>query len=345
MEDAGNPLVSVRDLHVEFDAPAGAVPAISGISFDIRPDETVGLVGESGSGKSVTALAIMGLLDLNAKVRGQILSGGRDLVGLSESQLREVRGREMAMIFQDPMSSLDPLYSVGNQLVEAIRLHSDLSRERAVNRAAELLDQVGIPDPRSRLRAYPHQMSGGQRQRVMIALALACSPRLLIADEPTTALDVTIEAQILELIRDLQREYHMSLLLVTHDMGVVAEMADRVVVYYAGQVVETGAADRVLLHPRHPYTAALFRSVPSPTTDRSIPLTAIPGTVPHPRNFPAGCRFHPRCELAFGRCRDEVVPLFALEGGTRHSRCWLAEGGDDAAAPRLSRDALVEVSP
>jgi peptide/nickel transport system ATP-binding protein len=344
MEDADGPLVSVRDLHVDFNTPAGPVPALSGISFDIGRNETVVLVGESGSGKSVSALAIMGLLDVNARVKGEILCGGRDLVTLRESQLREVRGRDIAMIFQDPMSSLDPLYSVGNQLVETIRLHTDLSRERAIDRATQLLDQVGIPDPRTRLKAYPHQMSGGQRQRVMIALALACSPKLLIADEPTTALDVTIEAQILELIRDLQREYHMSLLLVTHDMGVVAEMADRVVVYYAGQVVEMGAAERVLLHPRHPYTEALFRGVPSPTTDRSLPLIAIPGAVPSPRNFPAGCRFHPRCELAFGRCTDEAVPLFPLEGGTRHSRCWLAEGGADAPVARLTRDELAQVA-
>ena len=344
MKDADGPLVSVRDLHVDFNTPSGPVPAVSGISFDILRDETVVLVGESGSGKSVSALAIMGLLDVNARVRGQILCGGRDLATLTESQLRQVRGREIAMIFQDPMSSLDPLYSIGNQLVETIRLHTDLSRERAIHRATELLDHVGIPDPRARLKAYPHQMSGGQRQRVMIALALACSPRLLIADEPTTALDVTIEAQILELIRDLQREYHMSLLLVTHDMGVVAEMADRVVVYYAGQVVEMGAAERVLLHPRHPYTEALFRGVPAPTTDRALPLTAIPGAVPSPRNFPTGCRFHPRCELAFARCKQEAVPLFPLEGGTRHSRCWLAEGGADAPVARLTRDELAQVS-
>jgi oligopeptide/dipeptide ABC transporter ATP-binding protein len=345
MEDAGGPLVSVRDLHVAFNTPAGPVPALSGVSFDIGRNETVVLVGESGSGKSVTALAIMGLLDLNARVRGQIICGGRDLAALTESQLREVRGREIAMIFQDPMSSLDPLYTVGNQLVETIRLHTDLSRERAIDRATELLDQVGIPDPRARLRTYPHQMSGGQRQRVMIALALACSPRLLIADEPTTALDVTIEAQILELIRNLQHEYHMSLLLVTHDMGVVAEMADRVVVYYAGQVVETGTADRVLPYPRHPYTEALFRGVPSPSTDRSLPLVAIPGVVPSPRDFPSGCRFNPRCDVAFARCQDEPVPLFPLEGGTRYSRCWLAEGGADAPVLRMSRDALAQVSP
>ena len=345
MDDAGKPLLSVRDLHVEFDTPTGPVAAVSGVGFDIANEQTVALVGESGSGKSVTSLAIMGLLDSRAKVRGEVRIGGRNLLDLSEAQLREVRGREIAMVFQDPMSSLDPLYSVGNQLVETIRLHTDLTRMQAIERAAELLDQVGIPDPRSRLKAYPHQMSGGQRQRVMIALALACSPRLLIADEPTTALDVTIEAQILELIRELQREYRMSVLLVTHDMGVVAEMADRVVVYYAGQVVETGRADRVLLHPRHPYTAALFKGVPTPSTDRALPLTAIGGAVPNPREFPSGCRFHPRCDLAYGRCVDGAVPLFPLEGGTRYSRCWLSDGGDDAPAVRPVGDRLVEVLP
>jgi peptide/nickel transport system ATP-binding protein len=345
VDDAGKPLLSVRDLHVEFDTPTGLVPAVSGVGFDIANEQTVALVGESGSGKSVTSLAIMGLLDPRARVRGEVRIGGRNLLDLSESQLREVRGREIAMIFQDPMSSLDPLYSVGNQLVETIRLHTDLTRIQAIERAAELLDQVGIPDPRTRLRAYPHQMSGGQRQRVMIALALACSPRLLIADEPTTALDVTIEAQILELIRDLQRQYRMSVLLVTHDMGVVAEMADRVVVYYAGQVVETGRADRVLLHPRHPYTAALFKGVPSPTTDRSLPLVAIRGAVPNPREFPSGCRFHPRCDLAFSRCLDGAVPLFPFEGGTRFSRCWLSDGGGEWPAPEPHGDRLVEVMP
>jgi len=345
VDDAGKPLLSVRDLHVEFDTPTGPVAAVSGVGFDIANEQTVALVGESGSGKSVTSLAIMGLLDSRAKVRGEVRIGGRNLLDLSEAQLREVRGREIAMVFQDPMSSLDPLYSVGNQLVETIRLHTDLTRMQAIERAAELLDQVGIPDPRSRLKAYPHQMSGGQRQRVMIALALACSPRLLIADEPTTALDVTIEAQILELIRELQREYRMSVLLVTHDMGVVAEMADRVVVYYAGQVVETGRADRVLLHPRHPYTAALFKGVPTPSTDRALPLTAIRGAVPNPREFPSGCRFHPRCDLAYGRCVDGAVPLFPLEGGTRYSRCWLSDGDGEAPAVRPVGDRLVEVLP
>jgi peptide/nickel transport system ATP-binding protein len=337
-------LLSVEDLHVEFDTPAGRVEAVSGVSFDIGQHETVALVGESGSGKTVTALSMMGLLDRGARVSGRIACGGRDLTQLPESQLRRVRGHEIAMIFQDPMSSLDPLFSVGNQLVETLRLHTDLNRRQAADRAVELLDQVGIPDPRSRLRSYPHQMSGGQRQRVMIAIALACSPRLLIADEPTTALDVTIEAQILELIRDVQREYRMSVLLVTHDIGVVAEIADRVVVFYAGQVVELGTADQILGEPRHPYTTALFKGIPTPTTDKSLPLTAIPGAVPPPRDFPPGCRFHPRCALAFDRCQRGAVPLFPLAGGTRHSRCWLAEGGPHAPAVAPVHDGLAKVA-
>ncbi|GGK74744.1 ABC transporter ATP-binding protein [Mangrovihabitans endophyticus] len=335
------PLLAVHDLHVDFDTPAGPVAAVSGVSFEIEPNETVALVGESGSGKSVTALAMMRLLGRGATLRGQITCDGRDITGLTEKQMRSVRGRAMTMIFQDPMSSLDPLYSVGNQLVETVRLHNRMSRARAVERATELLDQVGIADPRGRLRAYPHQLSGGQRQRVMIALALACSPRLLIADEPTTALDVTIEAQILELIRGLQREYRMSLLLVTHDMAVVAEMADRVVVMYAGQVVESGAAEQILRQPQHPYTTALFQCIPTPVTDRSAALTAIPGAVPSPHELPPGCRFHPRCAVAFDRCVTGQVPLFPLDGGARHSRCWLS---GDAASGRADRTVVTSAS-
>jgi peptide/nickel transport system ATP-binding protein len=345
MANTNAPLLEVEDLRVEFTTLAGPVEAVSGVSFEIAEDHTVAVVGESGSGKSVTALAVMGLLDSGRVTSGRIAYAGRELTELDEAAMRKVRGSEIAMIFQDPMTCLDPLYSVGNQLVEAIRLHTDLDKKKAVDRAAELLDQVGIPDPRTRLRSYPHQLSGGQRQRVMIALALACSPRLLIADEPTTALDVTVEAQILELIRELQREYHMALLLVTHDMGVVAEMADRVVVFYAGQVIEQGVADDVLRKPKHPYTAALFEGIPTPTTDRSLPLTAIPGAVPSLRELPSGCRFHPRCPQAFDRCASGAVPLFPLDGGRRTTRCWLGENDDgDGAAGRtgipLSKVAL-----
>ena len=336
MDEAREPLIAVDDVHVAFNTMAGEVEALTGVSFDIRANETVAVVGESGSGKSVTALAIMGLLDGGGVTSGQIRSGGRDLASLGEKQMRGVRGAEIAMIFQDPMTCLDPLYTVGNQLLEAIRLHNDLNKKEAIQRAIELLGHVGIPDPEKRIKSYPHELSGGQRQRVMIALALACRPRLLIADEPTTALDVTVEAQILQLLRDLQKEMEMSILLVTHDMGVVAEMADRVVVFYAGQVVEQGTVDQVLQNPRHPYTAALFEGIPTPHSDRSQPLTAIPGAVPSLRELPSGCRFNPRCRFSFDRCRTESVPLFGLEGG-RQSRCWLAEDGGN---PDLSAESV-----
>ncbi|PRZ42577.1 peptide/nickel transport system ATP-binding protein/oligopeptide transport system ATP-binding protein [Antricoccus suffuscus] len=331
MDDARDPLIALDDVHVTFKTLAGEVEALTGVSFDIHANETVAVVGESGSGKSVTALAIMGLLDGGGVSSGQVISGGRNLAALGEKQLRKVRGSEIAMIFQDPMTCLDPLYTVGNQVVEAVRLHTDLSKKDATARAVELLGQVGIPDPDKRIKSYPHQLSGGQRQRVMIALALACKPRLLIADEPTTALDVTVEAQILQLLRDLQKEYQMAILLVTHDMGVVAEMADRVVVFYAGQVVEQGLVNEVLRDPQHPYTTALFEGIPTPHTDRSEPLTAIPGAVPSLRELPSGCRFNPRCRLAFDKCTSGDVPLFLLDGN-RQSRCWLAEG-DSASRP------------
>jgi oligopeptide/dipeptide ABC transporter ATP-binding protein len=316
----------VEDLHVQFKTGAGQVEALSGVTFDVNANETVAIVGESGSGKSVTALTIMGLLAGGRVTGGRILSNGRNIAGLKDKDLRGVRGTEIAMIFQDPMTSLDPLYSVGNQIVEAIRLHEKVSKKAARDRAIDLLTQVGIPDPQRRVDAYPHQLSGGQRQRVMIAIALACSPKLLIADEPTTALDVTVEAQILELMRELQREREMSVLLVTHDMGVVAEMADRVVVFYAGQVVEQGTAAEVLASPSHPYTEALFESIPTPTSDRTIPLRAIRGAVPSLLHMPQGCRFNPRCNHAFDKCRTEAVPQFAI-GGQQISRCWLHEEG------------------
>ena len=341
MDDTRDPLIAVDDVHVTFKTMAGEVEALTGVSFDIHPNETVAVVGESGSGKSVTALAIMGLLDGGGVSGGRIVSGGRNLAAMSEKQLRGVRGSEIAMIFQDPMTCLDPLYTVGNQVVEAIRLHHKVSKKEATQQAIELLAQVGIPDPEKRIRSYPHQLSGGQRQRVMIALALACKPRLLIADEPTTALDVTVEAQILQLLRDLQKEYEMSILLVTHDMGVVAEMADRVVVFYAGQVVEQGRVDQVLRDPRHPYTTALFEGIPTPHTDRSEPLTAIPGAVPSLRELPSGCRFNPRCRLAFDKCTSGAVPLFALPDG-RQSRCWLAETDD--ASRSVSEPLAAEVA-
>ncbi|OZM82046.1 peptide ABC transporter ATP-binding protein [Pseudonocardia sp. MH-G8] len=322
------PLLQVEDLRVAFDTPDGTVEAVSGVSFSVGAQETVAVVGESGSGKTVTALAVLQLLDGGRISGGRVLWDGEDLAALDRRALRRVRGNEIAMIFQDPMSSLDPLYSVGHQIVEALRLHRRISKREARERAAELLEQVGMPDPRRRLASFPHQLSGGQRQRVMIAIALACSPRLLIADEPTTALDVTIEAQILELLGDLQREYRSAMLLVTHDMGVVAETADRVVVFYAGQVVEQGATADVLRDPQHPYTAALLDAMPTPGTDRAQPLAAIPGSVPPLRAMPSGCRFHTRCTLAWDECGREEPVLHELPGD-RGARCLLHRPGQE----------------
>jgi oligopeptide/dipeptide ABC transporter ATP-binding protein len=329
------PLLRIEDLRVQFPTPGdgGSVEAVSGVSFTVSAEQTVAVVGESGSGKSVTALAVLRLLDGGRISGGRVLWDGRDLAELDGRGMRRIRGDEIAMIFQDPMTSLDPLYTVGHQVVEAIWLHRRVSKRAARERAIELLDQVGIPDARSRVDSYPHQLSGGQRQRVMIAIALACSPRLLIADEPTTALDVTIEAQVLELLRTVQREYRTALLLVTHDMGVVAETADWVVVYYAGQVVEQGPTAQVLSDPQHPYTAALLAAVPTPTTDKSLPLPAIPGAVPSLRDTPSGCRFHPRCPRAWDECARTEPQLYAIGGG-RVSRCLLRRDGarDDVVA-------------
>jgi len=331
------PLLQIEDLRVEFTTAAGTVEAVSGVSFSVAENQTVAVVGESGSGKSVTALAVLRLLDGGRISGGRVLWDGRDLADLDARGMRRVRGDEIAMIFQDPMSSLDPLYSVGHQVVEAIRLHRRVSKRAARERAIELLDQVGIPDPRSRIYAYPHQLSGGQRQRVMIAIALACSPRLLIADEPTTALDVTIEAQVLEVLRTVQREYRTALLLVTHDMGVVAETADWVVVFYAGQVVEQGPTAQVLGDPRHPYSAALLAAVPTPTTDKTLPLAAIPGAVPSLHDTPAGCRFHPRCPQAWDECATTAPDLYSL-GGDRTSRCLLHRAAPHGTVAAVGRE-------
>jgi peptide/nickel transport system ATP-binding protein len=325
------PLLQVEDLHVEFDTPDGTVEAVAGVGFTVGAQETVAVVGESGSGKTVTALAVLQLLDGGRISRGRVLWDGEDLAALDRRALRRIRGNEIAMIFQDPMTSLDPLYSVGHQIVEALRLHRRIGKQEARERAVELLEQVGMPDPRRRLASYPHQLSGGQRQRVMIAIALACEPRLLIADEPTTALDVTIEAQILELLATLQHEYRSAMLLVTHDMGVVAETADRVVVFYAGQVVEQGPTADVLRDPKHPYTVALLDAVPTPETDRAQPLAAIPGVVPPLRAMPSGCRFHTRCALAWDECAHDEPVLHDLPGD-RSARCLLHRPGAAPAA-------------
>ena len=332
-------LLEVEDLHTHFFTEEGVVRAVDGISFDVRERETLAVVGESGSGKSVSSLSILRLIP---SPPGRIVSGairfrGRDLLRLSGEEMRRIRGKEISMIFQEPMTSLNPVYSCGEQIMEALVLHERLGRAAARVRTIELLRMVGIPSPEQRVDEYPHEMSGGMRQRVMIAMALACKPAILIADEPTTALDVTIQAQILELLKRLQGELGMAVLLITHDLGVVAETADRVVVMYAGQVVESCDVRALFRRTLHPYTAALLRSLPRiGSRDR---LRVIPGSVPNPAAFPPGCRFAPRCPVAEARCL-EPVPLTELEPGHR-VRCVRAS---EIAAGRLEPAPLAERS-
>ncbi|GAA1172055.1 ABC transporter ATP-binding protein [Pseudonocardia alaniniphila] len=324
-----SPLLEVHDLCVRFDHPAGSIEAVAGVTFDVCAGETVAIVGESGSGKSVASLAVLGLLGPGRVAGGSVTWRGEELIDATPDRMRALRGAEIAMVFQNPMSSLDPLFTVGDQIAEALRAHRSLPRAQARRRAVELLRDVGIPDAHRRVRSYPHELSGGQQQRVVIAIALACSPALLIADEPTTALDVTVEAQVLRLMRDLQRDRGTALLFITHDMGVVAEMADRVVVMYAGKVVEQGPVEEILRTPRNPYTRALLDSIPTRAVPRDQPMPAIAGAVPHPLEIPTGCRFHPRCPTALPRC-STAEPVLVDLGPGRTSRCWLHE---EPAAP------------
>jgi oligopeptide/dipeptide ABC transporter ATP-binding protein len=313
-----DPLLSVEDLRVEFWTSRGTVYAVNGISFDVAAGETLGIVGESGCGKSVTSLALLGILSRAGRVTsGRAAFGGKDLLALDDGELRKIRGREIAMIFQDPMSSLNPVLTVGRQIREALETHFDMERRPADRRAVELLDQVGIPSARQRLEDYPHQFSGGMRQRAMIAMALACEPKLLIADEPTTALDVTIQAQILDLLRELVSGRDTSLILITHDLGVVAGMCDRVHVMYAGTFVETGTADQVFAAPQHPYTFGLLQSVPRLDTNRRLALRPIAGS---PRNMlspPDSCPFAPRCPNRIEVCTQLLPPLVPVDPGHR----------------------------
>jgi oligopeptide/dipeptide ABC transporter ATP-binding protein len=328
------PLLEIRALFVSFRTDAGRVPAVRGVDLALRERETLALVGESGCGKSVTALSILRLVATppGAYDRGEILLRGEDLLRVSEERIREVRGNDVAMIFQEPMTSLNPVFPVGEQVAEAIELHQRASRQEARARAIEALRRVGIPAPEQRVDEYPHQLSGGMRQRVMIAMALACSPMLLIADEPTTALDVTIQAQILELMAQLQHELGMAVLLITHDLGVVAETAHRVAVMYAGRVVEEAKVAELFENPRHPYTAGLLRSRPRLDAERGR-LVAIEGSVPDALHQPSGCAFHPRCPLALARCRGEDPPVVEMAG--RRFACWVTsqEPGLDLLAP------------
>ncbi len=319
---ARSPLLDVRDLRVRFDTERGPVHAVNGISFDIAAGETLGIVGESGCGKSVTSLAVLGLLPRTGRIAsGSASFGGQDLLALSDRELRRVRGREIAMIFQDPMTSLNPVLTVGKQIREALETHFGMRKDAAARRAADLLDQVGIPSPDIRLKDYPHQFSGGMRQRAMIAIALACEPKLLIADEPTTALDVTIQAQILGLLKDLVADRNTALILITHDLGVVAGMCDRVNVMYGGLFMETGTADDVFDRPRHPYTLGLLQSIPRLDAARKGKLRPIEGVPPSLRQAPQMCPFAPRCAYEVAQSRQEVPPLFELEPG-HHVACF-----------------------
>jgi peptide/nickel transport system ATP-binding protein len=323
---AAEPLLSVEDLRVSFRTEEGLVRAVDGVSFTVGAGEVVAIVGESGSGKSVTSMTLMGLTrSPNATFEGTAHFEGTELIGATNDQLRRIRGRRIAMIFQDPMSSLDPVYRIGAQISEQIRAHDKkISKAAALDRSVELMERVGIPRARDRARSYPHEFSGGMRQRVMIAMALSCSPSLLIADEPTTALDVTIQAQILDELRDLRANSGTGIILVTHDLGVVADIADRIIVMYAGRVVEQGSLDELFYDPQHPYTWGLLGSITRIDSDRSRRLPAIPGLPPSLMNAPAGCHFRPRCPHAFDRCL-EVPPLEARrpEVPDQLDRCWL----------------------
>jgi oligopeptide/dipeptide ABC transporter ATP-binding protein len=321
------PLLRVTNLRTSFATEAGLVRAVDGVDLQLDTGATLGVVGESGSGKSVTALSIMGLLDERGRIEpgSSIVFEGRELTKLSERELGKVRGNEISMIFQEPMTSLNPVFRVGDQIAEAVSLHENVGGKEAMQRAQAMLELVGIPEAGRRLRDYPHQLSGGMRQRVMIGMALACNPKLLIADEPTTALDVTIQAQILELMNDLRERLGMSIMLITHDLGVVAETCDEVAVMYGGRVVERGAVEDVFGSPQHPYTEALLQSIPMLGMTQAEKLRVIRGNVPSPLNWPQGCRFAPRCDYAFDRCLEELPPLY--QAGAQESACFLCEHG------------------
>ena len=325
----GEPLLMVEDLVVDFDTRAGPARVLDHVGLDVASGEVVGIVGESGCGKSMTALAIMGLVPtpVGRITSGSIRIDGRELVGMDQEELRAIRGKDIGMIFQEPMTSLNPVFTVGEQIAEAVRLHEGASAKAAISRAVEMLKAVEIPEPDVRIKAYPHQLSGGMRQRVMIAMALACRPKVLIADEPTTALDATVQAQIFDLLQVLQEETGTAIVMITHDMGAIAELADRVVVMYAGRVVETGLVETVLAAPHHPYTKGLIACVPhleaTPSPGRKE-LLEIPGVVPALTDLGKGCAFHPRCGEAMARCADEK-PLLRSTGRDHATACWVAQ--------------------
>ncbi len=321
----GEKLLEIKDERLSFFTPAGEVKALNGVSLSMEEGEVLGIVGESGSGKSVTAYSIMGLTAYPGKlIGGTIRFNGHQVDEMTEKDFRKIRGNEVSIIFQDPMTSLNPVYTIGNQIVEVIRLHTEKTKEEAYDRARELLELVGINEPAKRLKQYPHELSGGMRQRVMIAIALACEPKLLIADEPTTALDVTIQAQILELMQELRRKLGMSIILITHDLGVVASMCEKIAVMYAGHIVEYGTADEIFYEPRHEYTKGLIRSIPKLNAEKTERLVPIEGQPVDLLNPPAGCPFAPRCANCMKICLSQMPPRTELSD-THYSYCWLLQ--------------------
>jgi peptide/nickel transport system ATP-binding protein len=330
------PIIEVKGLKTSFVTDDGEIPVVNNIDFHIKPGEVLGIVGESGCGKSVTSLSIMGLVPSPAgKVDGAILFKGENLAEASEARMRKIRGNEIAMIFQEPMTSLNPVFTIGEQLIESLRIHRKWNKKKAMARAVEMLKLVGLPRAEELVKEYPHQLSGGMRQRVMIAMAMICEPELLIADEPTTALDVTIQAQILELMKKLNKETDTAIMMITHDLGVVSEMCERIIVMYAGKVVEEGFVAEIFQSPKHPYTVGLIKSVPDmrAKVDR---LYSIPGNVPKPGSLHIGCQFAPRCAHAHERCINEAPPLFGFDNG-QQARCWLyGEKGANIHDPAFS---------
>ena len=322
------PLLEVQDLHTVFKTKDGIVKAVDGVSFELTPGETLGIVGESGCGKSVTAMSIMRLQRPGRIVSGKVMFKGQDLTKLTDYEMREIRGREIAMIFQDPMTSMNPVFRVGWQVGEPTRLHNGWDAKKALTSAVNMLSKVGIPSARERASDYPHQFSGGMRQRAMIAMGLTTTPQVLIADEPTTALDVTIQAQILDLLRDVNREFGTATILITHNLGVVAGMCQRVIVMYAGKVVESGPTADVFAHPKHPYTWSLLRSIPRLDAEKHEPLRPIEGAPPSLVDLPPGCSFHPRCVFKIERCSRDVPALLQV-GDTQRAACWVTQAGGE----------------
>ncbi|MGI9341478.1 MAG: ABC transporter ATP-binding protein [Gammaproteobacteria bacterium] len=332
MAESATPVLSVRDLVVEFATENGVVRAVDHVSFDVHANETLGLVGESGCGKTVTGLSLLGLIPSppGRIVSGEILLNGTDLTKLSEQQLRDIRGGDISMIFQEPMTALNPVFTIGSQMTDVLTFHRGLTRRQARAAAIEMLAKVGIPAPDRRIDEYPHQLSGGMRQRVMIAMALSCDPALLVADEPTTALDVTTQAQVLEQINKLQDEFHMAVILITHDLGVVAETCRRAIVMYCGRIIENASIDQLFARPLHPYTNGLLSSIPRIRADRVDELPIIPGRVPDLRDLPDGCRFAERCERVVDRCRAASPELGPYQGSTDLVACYRPGSEEDA---------------